>query len=509
MLIGKKKIAAFVGGLLLTGSVLTMGALASASPVSESLFAANAVPVTPAVTNDSAAVELGVQFTPKVAGTVTGVRFYKGAGNTGTHTAHLWQGTKSLATVTFVGETSSGWQTAVFNPPVLVKAGTKYTASYHDPKGHYADDQGSFSKALTSGDLTAPKNAGVFVYGTKSADPTGTWNASNYWVDVAFTPSGAVTPPPTTTQPPPTTTSPPVTTTTAPPVTTTSPPPSSTVTPPPATVAGFPTADGTGSSGTLTDVTPPTGELILGDDNQVLQNTRVHGTLTVLGCNVTVRNVEVDGGEPLASPVDNTDDLFLIWDKANEGCVTTFDHVTVNNVGQYATEGLRSNGSVTQHVTSLKIIGTQLGITLGEADHVSDSYILLGATEREDHNEDILDDGDEGVVLNHNTFLNPNDQTAALSLFNEFGPNSNFQITDNLLAGGGYTCYCGDGVDARASNVSFVGNVFSRMFYPNVGNFGPGRAYNPAGGGVWQNNVYANADGTITTEQVPQPGLDQ
>ena len=28
-----------------------------------------------------------------VTGTVTGVRFYKGAGNTGTHTGHLWSAT--------------------------------------------------------------------------------------------------------------------------------------------------------------------------------------------------------------------------------------------------------------------------------------------------------------------------------------------------------------------------------------------------------------------------------
>ena len=39
---------------------------------------------------DNAAVELGVKFRADVAGTVTGVRFYKGTGNTGTHVGHLW-----------------------------------------------------------------------------------------------------------------------------------------------------------------------------------------------------------------------------------------------------------------------------------------------------------------------------------------------------------------------------------------------------------------------------------
>ena len=36
------------------------------------------------------AVELGVKFRSDVAGYITGIRFYKGAGNTGTHVGHLW-----------------------------------------------------------------------------------------------------------------------------------------------------------------------------------------------------------------------------------------------------------------------------------------------------------------------------------------------------------------------------------------------------------------------------------
>src|SRR5207253_357062 len=42
---------------------------------------------TPAVSsaNDSTAQELGVKFTSDTSGYVTGIRFYKGVGNTGTH----------------------------------------------------------------------------------------------------------------------------------------------------------------------------------------------------------------------------------------------------------------------------------------------------------------------------------------------------------------------------------------------------------------------------------------
>ena len=81
------------------------------------------VPATPAAADDSA-VELGVAFTPRVNGSVVGIRFYKGSGNTGTHTGSLWNSSGSrLATATFTNETSAGWQTVTLASPVNVTAG--------------------------------------------------------------------------------------------------------------------------------------------------------------------------------------------------------------------------------------------------------------------------------------------------------------------------------------------------------------------------------------------------
>ena len=58
---------------------------------------------------DASAVELGVRFTSDVAGTITGIRFYKGPQNTGTHTGELWSATGTkLATATFSSESTVG-----------------------------------------------------------------------------------------------------------------------------------------------------------------------------------------------------------------------------------------------------------------------------------------------------------------------------------------------------------------------------------------------------------------
>ena len=53
---------------------------------------------------DTQAYELGVKFRSDVDGFITGIRFYKGAGNTGTHLGHLWSATGTLlGTATFIG----------------------------------------------------------------------------------------------------------------------------------------------------------------------------------------------------------------------------------------------------------------------------------------------------------------------------------------------------------------------------------------------------------------------
>src|SRR5262249_55387903 len=103
-----------------------------------SIWPSNPVPAT-VDGGDPGAVELGVQFRSDVAGNVTSIRFYKSAANTGTHVGSLWTtaGAK-LGTVTFTGETASGWQQMNFASPVAIQANTVYVASYFAPNGHYS-----------------------------------------------------------------------------------------------------------------------------------------------------------------------------------------------------------------------------------------------------------------------------------------------------------------------------------------------------------------------------------
>jgi Domain of unknown function (DUF4082)/Bacterial Ig-like domain/Bacterial Ig domain len=141
-----------------------------------------------ASSSDTQSVNVGVQFTSDENGWITGIKFYKGPDNTGTHVGSLWDSSGNLlGQVTFTNETASGWQEADFSTPIAVTAGETYTASYLAPYGGYAADAQSLSSPVVNGPLTALASGGVYIYGSSSADPVFSWNSTNYWVDVVFT----------------------------------------------------------------------------------------------------------------------------------------------------------------------------------------------------------------------------------------------------------------------------------------------------------------------------------
>ena len=179
-----------VAGNLLAADYTWSFTTAAATSCPCSIWPSSAVPTNPSL-NDSGAYELGVRFKSDVNGFVTGIRFYKGTGNGGTHIGNLWTNTGTLlGTVTFTGESASGWQEADFATPVPVTAGTVYVASYSDPQGHYAADRPFFSaggvdNAPLHALATGPDGANG-VYANDGGFPTQSYQSTNYWVDVVF-----------------------------------------------------------------------------------------------------------------------------------------------------------------------------------------------------------------------------------------------------------------------------------------------------------------------------------
>ena len=149
----------------------------------------NAAPSGAVDATDTTAVNLGLRFQASSSGKIIGVRFYKESANTGTHIGSLWTSSGTmLATGTFGNETASGWQELDFASPVTITANTTYVVSYHTDAGHYAFTSSGLSSAVTNGPLTASASGGVYAYGSGNAFPSNSFNASNYWVDVVYSP---------------------------------------------------------------------------------------------------------------------------------------------------------------------------------------------------------------------------------------------------------------------------------------------------------------------------------
>lgn len=156
-------------------------------------------PLSPLPTSHiDAPVTLGVKFQSSVTGFVKGVRFFSANNVTttpGDYTGQLWTASGTLlASGTFTNVTTDSWQELIFDQPVLIDANTTYVASYHTKFDTYVISENELTAAVTNGSLTALDDAtaggnGVYAYGPTPNFPVYAFNASNYWVDVIFSPN--------------------------------------------------------------------------------------------------------------------------------------------------------------------------------------------------------------------------------------------------------------------------------------------------------------------------------
>jgi hypothetical protein len=139
-------------------------------------------------------LEVGLKFQSSEAGFITGIRFYKTTGNTGTHTGELYSSAGArLAQAVFTNETATGWQSVSFSNPVAIAANTTYVAAYFSASGNYTEDNNYFfGNSVINSPLIALANGtdgpnAPFVYSNAPAFPDQFFHSANYWVDVTYT----------------------------------------------------------------------------------------------------------------------------------------------------------------------------------------------------------------------------------------------------------------------------------------------------------------------------------
>src|SRR6516225_2911468 len=130
---------------------------------------------TPAETaaSDTKAVTLGVKFWSTQAGTISGIRFYRGAKSSGGYTVGLYTASGTMlgqATLLHDACILPCWEEADFASPIPIAANTTYIAAYYTPVGRYAETNFGLTNGVMNGPLVAPASSqvggnGVYRYG--------------------------------------------------------------------------------------------------------------------------------------------------------------------------------------------------------------------------------------------------------------------------------------------------------------------------------------------------------
>jgi hypothetical protein len=138
---------------------------------------------------------------------------------------------------------------------------------------------------------------------------------------------------------------------------------------------------------------------------------------------------------------------------------------------------------------------------------LQDSYAITDAVIAGSHYEPIYYGGGGGpLVVQHDTLLNPNDQTAEVFGGNDYGDQTGLTITNNLLAGGGYMIYGGayGSMGASTRNVTITGNRLARcLTSPRSDGYGTVCSGGHDSHGYWPNGGYygvaAYVNNAVTT----------
>lgn len=293
------------------------------------------------------------------------------------------------------------------------------------------------------------------------------------------TPTGTSTPTPgpTVTPTPSPTVAPTSPTATPPPTTTTAP---GTNCMPVPSACGWPDETNTGTTGVLA-VVP--NSVTLSTPGQVYENRDVRGCITVLARNVTIRNVKVTCAAPYSISVragnPNVDNG---W-QADDAALVVEDS-EINMTGQWEGKAIAFSGYTLRRVhvyggADCAHGGVNIVVEYSFCD------IPRGGPANGPHYDGIQSDGGRNITIRHNTIRVPYAQTAAILMSTNTSAIRDVSIVDNLVAGGGYSIYCGtDEGGPVLGSFTFRGNRVAKTYFAKGGYWGPLTSC-PSGGAVW------------------------
>jgi hypothetical protein len=305
---------------------------------------------------------------------------------------------------------------------------------------------------------------------------------------------------------------------------------------------GYPDLDGPDQVGVTPGITltPVNSFVTLSTDGQIYENKLVTGQIRVTARNVIIRNVKLIA----------TDNYYGIL---SQGQNLTVEHTEITRTsGGRGTPPVLGDGSGgdfygigTQNYSArwvyvhnlsdcfgLSGVNVAINITIqdslcavgvdsnnngfpdggtydGGQQHQSNgtfppspatpSYCYSGGGSAQEHFDGLQSDGGTNITLIHNTVRNACSETSAINMSSNTASVSNVNISNNLIAGGGFTLYCGGINDPNSvTNETVSNNRISNAYWSNGGYYGP-LAYCGAGfADTFSGNVWDETGASIT-----------
>lgn len=362
---------------------------------------------------DTGSYTLGSKVRVMANGQIKKLRFWKPTANVQTGRSWgIWMSDSPntlLATGTTTGELAGGnWVEWTLPTPLNVVYGQELIIGCTTNK--YSGTAAYFANEIRRSPVVMYAQACRYAVGASLAMPTLVSGSPNYWVDLVleyntnetyYTPLNHV---------------------------------SETLIP-----GGYPTSATTGLSnpGILT----PASWVRSASDGQIIENLDIFGSVYITHNNVTIRNCRIVAHTP----------YHIIQQDGGTNLTVTRCEINGRNI---AVNGVLGAGTFSYN----KIYGVQNGLN-GTGTWTNNYINDMGAINEPEPHYDGTETNGGTVVIQHNTILVGTSQTSAVMLNNFFGAMVNCLIEDNILVGGGYTCYCdnthGPGV---TSNVQFNNN---------------------------------------------------
>jgi Right handed beta helix region len=229
----------------------------------------------------------------------------------------------------------------------------------------------------------------------------------------------------------------------------------------------------------------PRGFVVVDGPGAVLSNLSIPCTVVVTASEVTISEVQVvtSGQNSIGIGLENADDV-TVENSTIEGTNTGSGRLMDGIKDVY---GNVSGTRVLDNNISQASTGVQIYQGLIRGNYIHNPGMIPA-----DHVNGITTNGDtQPLLVQHNTIFDSFGQTDAIGLFQDFGVVSNVTIDDNLLAGGGYSIYGGEGDKGQVSHIVITKNVFSTRFFPLGGQWGTVAYFSAdAPGDVWAGNVW-------------------